>query len=479
MRFYGREDIIGQLGDLWGKSVSSLVTCRGRRRIGKSTLIEKFAERTKARFLKIEGVRPTDQMSDEGERRFFAEQLSLQAGTEKSCPDSWLSAFQRLSTVVRDDERTVILLDEVSWMAYYDEGFAGSLKIAWDNYLKKHDRLILVVCGSVSTWIRDNIIDNTAFFGRRSLDIVVPELPLRECVKFWGDHVNRVPVRDIIDFLSVTGGVPKYLEELNPSLSTVENLRRMAFLPNSVLRTDFDEMFTDVVRHQPKFAGRVLRALVNGPKTVSEIANALQVVKGGDITDALKQLAESGLVSAQGGKHPKTGGDARILRYRIRDNYARFYLKYLEPVKAMIDAASYSFSGLDQFSGWETDMGFQFENLVLNNFRDILRPLHLEKALVTSASPYVARCETARGVAGCQVDLLIQTNMSVCVVEIKRRAQIGREILDEVKRKCAAVPHRRDVAVRTALVYDGELVRSVEAEGYFDAIVSSRELLGL
>jgi len=212
---------------------------------------------------------------------------------------------------------------------------------------------------------------------------------------------------------------------------------------------------------------------------VSEIAKALDVTRGGDISGALEQLSESGLVAAQGGKNPKTGEDTRLLRYRIRDNYARFYLKYLEPVKDMIDASAYAFADLDQFSGWETDMGFQFENLVLNNFRDILRPLHLDRALVTSASPYVARGSAAKGTRGCQVDLLIQTNMSICIVEIKRKATIGREILDEVKRKCAGVPRRKDVAVRTALVYDGELVRSVEAEGYFDAVVSSRDLLGL
>jgi len=479
MRFFGREDIIGQLNDLWGKSVSSFVTCRGRRRIGKSTLVEKFATEAGARFLKIEGVKPTDKMTDEDERRSFAEQLALQAGTDKSCPDSWLSAFQRLSSIVRDDERTVILLDEVSWMAYFDEGFANNLKIAWDNYLRKHDRLILIVCASVSIWIRENIIENKAFYGRRSIDVVVPELPLRECVKFWGDRVDRVPVRDIIDFLSVTGGVPKYLEELNPSLSTVENLKRMAFGPNSVLRTDFDEMFTDVVRHQPKFAARVLCALIDGPKSVSEIAKAIGVERGGDISSALEQLSESGLVAAQGGKNPKTGEGTRLLRYRIRDNYARFYLKYLEPVKDMIDASAFAFTDLEQFAGWETDMGFQFENLVLNNFRDILHPLHLDKALVTSASPYVVRGSSAKGTAGCQIDLLIQTNMSICLVEIKRKAKIGREILDEMKRKCACVPRRRDVAVRTALVYDGELVRSIEAEGYFDAIISSRDLLGL
>ena len=156
-----------------------------------------------------------------------------------------MRAFIRLAKEIKPREKTVVLLDEVSWMAHGDPTFAATLKIAWDNHFKEHDRLILVVCGSVSAWIRENIIDNGAFYGRRSLDIVVPELPLSECVKFWGDAVERVSVRDIVDVLSVTGGVPRYLEELNPGLSAQENIRKMCFLPKAPLRVDFDEMFAD------------------------------------------------------------------------------------------------------------------------------------------------------------------------------------------------------------------------------------------
>ena len=178
--FYGREELLTDLEDLWGKRVSSLVTCRGRRRIGKSTLIEQFAKRSEARFIKIEGLRPQKELSNEDELRAFARQLADQSSAERSLPDCWLTAFGRLAREISDDERTVVLFDEVSWMGYYDPTFAGTLKMAWDNHLKKHPRLILVVCGSVSTWIRENIIDDGQFLGRRSLDVVVPELPLRE-----------------------------------------------------------------------------------------------------------------------------------------------------------------------------------------------------------------------------------------------------------------------------------------------------------
>ena len=478
-RFFGRERIFQMLDDLWGKNVSSFVTCRGRRRVGKSTLIERFAERSGARFIKIEGSKPNDKTTDEDERRAFALQLAAQSEAETTCPDNWLNAFIRLYKEIDDETRTVVLLDEVSWMGCFDNMFSATLKIAWDNYLKKRSHLIFVVCGSVSTWIRDNIIDNKAFYGRRSLDLVIPELPLAECIKFWGEKRECVSEREILDVLAVTGGIPRYLEELNPSLSCEENLRRMCFVPNSPLRVDFDDMFTDVITKQPRLSAKVLRTLVSGPKSVSEIADALGIEKGGDLSDVLAQLNESGIVASDRGKNPQTGTDIRERRYRIKDNYARFYLKYVEPVKEMIDADSFSFSGLEQFPGWEADMGYQFENLVLNNIRELLPALHLQNVMIRSAAPYVKRGSRKTGEAGCQIDMLIQTAASLHVVEIKRQARIGREVIDEVKEKCRRLPRARGLSVRTALVYSGELAKSVESEGFFDAVVPFAMLIGL
>ena len=476
MEFYGRTELIQQLSDLWGKRVSSLVTCRGRRRIGKSTLIERFAVKSKARFIKLEGIRPEANTTKEDELDSFASQLSLQTSSENSRPADWLRAFIRLSKEINSREKTVVLLDEVSWMAHGDPMFSGTLKIAWDNYLKKHDRLILVVCGSVSTWIKENILESGAFYGRRSLDIVVPELPLRECVKFWGAAAERMSVRDIVDVLSVTGGVPRYLEEINPLLSAKENVAKMCFLPKSPLRTDFDEMFSDVITRQPRFSGKVLRCLVDGAKSVTEIAESIGVEKGGNVTNALTQLLESGMVAADGGKNPETGADIRERKYRLCDNYSRFYLRHIEPVKGSIDDGSFSFGGFGQFSGWDSTMGFALENLVVNNLRSLVAPLHLDGVMILSAAPYFRRGGED---GGCQVDLLIQSKMSMYVVEIKRKTSIGREVIDEVREKCRRLRCRRSMSLHTALVYEGEIAPSIEADGYFDAVIPFSQLLGL
>ena len=123
-------------------------------------------------------------------------------------------------------------------------------------------------------------------------------------------------------------------------------------------------------------------------------------------------------------------------------------------------------------------MGLQFESLVVNHYAELLTFLHLDNVMVKSAAPYFKRGTKTNG-GGCQVDLLLQTNATAYLVEIKRKEEIGREIIDEVNMKCGRLPLPRDKSFRRALVYEGKLVRSVEADGYFDAIVPFRRMLGL
>ena len=91
--FFGREDLMADMLALWHKRVPSFVTCRGRRRIGKSTLIERFSMRSGARFIKIEGLRPKAKMTAQYQLANFANQLAVQTGAESTVPQNWLSAF--------------------------------------------------------------------------------------------------------------------------------------------------------------------------------------------------------------------------------------------------------------------------------------------------------------------------------------------------------------------------------------------------
>ena len=146
----------------------------------------------------------------------------------------------------------------------------------------------------------------------------------------------------------------------------------------------------------------------------------------------------------------------------------------------MIDSGAFEITGLDALEGIESVMGLAFENLVVNSCRELIPLLNLKGSLITSAAPY-RRGGTAgpRGRKGCQIDLLVQTRRTVCVVEIKRRREIDREVIREVDEKVRAIARPPGVSARAALVYSGHLSPVVAADGYFDAIVPFRKLLGL
>ena len=300
-------------------------------------------------------------------------------------------------------------------MGRYDADFPARLKSAWDTMLKKHDHLVVVICGSVSTWIKRNILENTGFAARFSRDIVVRELPLSRCRAFWGDAAARFAPSEILDVLSVTGGIPRYLEEVNPGLSANENIKRMCFGRDGVLFKDFKAIFSQVFSEESLMKQNVLRTLVDGPRTCSEVAEALGVERGGSLSETLEILVDAGFVTKDEGYNPETGKKARTVKYRLSDNYTRFYLKYVLPHETEILSDTYLFDSLESLPGWESILGLQFENLVVNNFRELVKPLHLEGVPVLSAVPYEKRPGKAgkRGDGkGVQIDLLVQTRKS-------------------------------------------------------------------
>ena len=278
--------------------------------------------------------------------------------------------------------------------------------------------------------------------------------------------------------LSVTGGVPRYLKEIDPGASASENIARLAFRPNSILRIDFDEMFSDVITKLPTLSGKIVRALAGRALSVSETAAAIKAGKGGKISEAMEQLEEAGLVASDAGKNPETGHVVREARYRLKDNYSRFYLRHIEPRKEIIDSGAFRFVALEALDGWDAIMGLQFENLVLNHFAALIDPLHIGNSLIESAAPY-SRRRKSDGEGGLQIDLLLQTKHSNYVVEIKRKREIGREVIDEVEGKISKLSMPRGKSARPVLVYDGALAPIVETEGFFDAIVPFSQLLGL
>ena len=473
--FIGRENEIRDLVDLWNKRVPSLISCRGRRRIGKSTLIEEFARVSADHFLSIEGLAPREGMTDALQRKNFCRRLDEMTGNRRPLAESWPLAFARLDEAIPPDGRTVILLDEISWMGGYDSDFPGYLKTAWDKLWKKHDNLVVVLCGSVSAWIADNVLNSTGFVGRNSLDLEVKELPMDEALQIMGPTAGRLSSLEKFDFLSVVGGVPRYLEEIRPAMDFEENIRKLCFVKQGILFREFGETFSQVFGRQMDSRRKMLEVLSEGTLTAAELAKRLGTEINGHFTTALKELEYAGFISRDASLSPLTGKAMRRDRYRVSDNYIRFYLSFIAPNAAAVERGLFQFVSMEQFGGWGAVLGLQFQNLILNHVDKLFPYFGIDHALVMSAAPYYQPA-TKRG-EGCQIDLLIQTKRTLFVVEIKRKQTIDASVIEEVATKIKRLKFNPEFSIRTGLVYCGRLSQQVEAEGYFDRIINADSLL--
>ena len=471
--FIGRKAELGILEQLEARQQAALVVMTGRRRIGKSRLVQEFAKDATV-FLEFQGLAPRAGIGKAEQLRAFSEQLARQMGFPVLALKNWSAAFTLLAKALAR-KRTVVLLDEISWMAVGERDFAGELKIAWDTQFKKYPYLTMVLCGSVSSWIEHNILNSTGFVGRLALELKLEELPIEHLSAFWRKRASRISSREKLKMLCVTGGVPRYLEEIRPHLSTEENLRSLCFQKEGLLFREFETIFQDIFSKKASRYQKIVKSLVKGAKTLSAISQSLKKERSGNLSEALQDLMESGFVAEDKSYRPGSQKASRSSHYRLKDNYLRFYLKYLEPRKARIEKGLMGKINLEELPEWESIFGLQFENLVLNNLPKLLKALKLAPTSVLSASPYFQK--KTRDQPGVQVDLLIQTKHSLYLGEIKFRRSLGTEIVAELKQKIAKLDCPQDKTRRPFLVYSGELKLSESDREFFDALINVEDWL--
>ncbi len=472
--FIGRQNELQALSKLFKKNVASLVVVQGRRRIGKSRLIQEFAK--KHTFYQFSGLPPTDETTVQSQRDEFSRQLSMQTGLPEVYADDWSKLFALLAEKIKAG-RIIILFDEISWMGSKDPDFLGKLKNAWDLYFKKNPKLIFILCGSVSTWIDKNILSNTGFLGRISYRLTLQELPLKDCNQFWlrmGDYVSPY---EKLKVLSITGGVPRYLEEIKPSLSAEENIRDLCFTKGGPLVNEFNDIFSDLFSHRSSTYKKIVQTLSNGPTEIKDICRLLGITQTGFISTYLEDLVKSGFISRDYTWQISSGAVSRLSHFRLSDNYIRFYLKYIDKIQLKIENDEFTFKSLSSLPGWDTMMSLQFENLVLSNRTYIKTYLGIKPEEIISDNPYFQR--RTHKYPGCQIDYLIQTkfgNLYICEVKFSRHP-IGKEVLSEVQQKLRDLSYPKGFSCRPILIHVNGVHEDIINSGFFAEVIDFGQLL--
>lgn len=468
--FIGREKELESLKGLLRKKSSSLVVIRGRRRIGKSRLAEEYSASFSKAYI-LSGIPPEPGVTAEAQRLEFLRQLQ-----EYKLPiyrsDDWGNLFHDLAEECKKGS-VLVVLDEISWMGSEDPTFLPKLKTAWDRYFKQNPQFVMVLSGSNSAWISKNILSSTGFFGRVSLRLLLKELTLPECNAFWGDRSGTISAYEKFKVLSVTGGIPRYLEELRPDLSSEANLRHLCFDSEGLLFSEFDQIFHDLFKKQGPFYKQIVENLIDSPCSTTELAARLGRSRGGDLSDALKELNESGFLARDYTWSFASEKRLESSRYRIKDNYLRFYLKYILPHKEQIESAQLSRLP----SGWLSIMGVQFENLVVNNGSLVCKILGVSPEDLVIANTYFQAAGIRK--KGCQIDYLIQTRfrcLYACEVKF-RQGVIGTEVIQEMEEKLERLQLPRGFSCRPVLIHVNGVSEEVVDSGYFARIIDFSELL--
>ena len=332
---------------------------------------------------------------------------------------------------------------------------------------------MLILAGSLSTWLDKNILHHTGFVGRVSLDLTLKELPLHHCIQFWGNKRQQFADHEIIKLLCITGGVPRYIEELDFSLSAEQNITRLCLEPSGLLFDEFEDMFSDLFSTYNTLYLAMLRGIAasSSKLTSYELAKAIGRPQNGTFSNCIENLEKSGFITRDFSWDPKTLKPARKPKLRISDCYTAFYFRAIDKHKNALNAGVITLNNLPSLAG------LQFENLILNNRSAVLKRLDIEPGQVLFDNPFYQSARTRR--AGCQIDYLIQTRNNIlylCEIKFHLKA-IGTEVVDEMESKIKALQMPKNASYRKVLIHVNGVAVAVEDSGYFDQLIGVSELM--
>ena len=471
--FVGRKKELIRLHAIYATPQGTLVVIRGRRRIGKSRLIIESSK--EHHLIRFSGLPPEKNITAQTQREHFAIQLQQQLHGAKLAADDWSNLLHHLATQ-NYAKPTIILLDEISWMAKDDPTFLPKLKTVWDEHFSEHPQLTLILCGSVSSWIDKNILNSTGFLGRVSEKITLDELSLKEANQLMSLRGIQCSALDKLMALAITGGVPRYIELLQPGTSILNNIKRLCFHPDGMLANEFQQLFHDLFERKFEIFQRIVTSIVDRRLTQLEIALATKYSNSAQLGQYLNDLETAGFIAKDQTWNIKTGKAKQKAQYRIKDNYLRFYLKYIRPQLDKITKGDF-LSATADIPNFSAIMGLQFENLVLNNRELIIKALGLTRNEIVFDNPYFQKA--GKHQLGCQIDYLIQTNTNtllVCEIKFSKR-DIPTSIKTEVTEKINRLKIPKQFTCVPVLIHITGMSESLEDSGYFYKTINFSDYL--
>ena len=399
----GRKSEVEEIERLYRSDRPEFVAVYGRRRVGKTFLIN---QALKGRFtFQHTGVSPVDQEKGKSRMKVQLESFYyslLSHGLEGfTMPKSWMEAFYQLEQLLiklDDGSRQVVFIDELPWMDTPRSGFLPAVESFWNGWCSRRDNMMLIVCGSATSWILGNLSRSRGgLYGRLTDEIKLSPFTLKECEEYFAHAQIEMSRYDIVQAHMVFGGIPYYLSYFEKGLSFDRNADKLLFGKKPRLKDEFDRLFNAVFGN-PEDCKKIVRLLATRHSgfTREEIATATGLPLGGGLTDTLAALVESDFIF----RYVPYGEHGKKEYYKLADNFCLFWVKYVEPhlsdSRFMTDNIT-----ADIMDSWR---GVAFEEVCWQHIDQIKRALEIG-GVKSSISAWNVKGNDQQ--EGTQIDLLI------------------------------------------------------------------------
>ncbi len=413
----GRQREKELLQEAFEKDRAQLIAVYGRRRVGKTFLINDFFQNHYAfKHTAISPLtttnKPKSNLLKIQLQEFYYSLRNYGLSSEDAIPTDWFEAFHLLQSLLEKKEdggKFVIFIDELPWMDTPRSNFLPAFEHFCNDWVLARKNARLVVCGSATSWILDKLINNKGgLYGRVTLPLYVEPFTLHECREFFNEGGYAMDEYDIIQVYMAFGGIPYYLDMFRRGLSVPQNFDAILYGHRAPLRDEFDKLFSSQFS-SPEEMQKIVMILSEKRSgfTREEISTKGNFTSGGGLTRMLTALTNSTFITSY-----MPFGE-RTTKYRLSDMFCLFYLKH---VKDNQDATSYwqSFYNSPAAFSWA---GYAFEDVCFAHIRQIKRALGIGDVITRESSWIVPGTKTERGM---QIDLLIdRDDRKLCLCEMK------------------------------------------------------------
>ncbi len=400
IKLIGREPEIEKLDKLLLSGQAEFLAVYGRRRVGKTFLIRQYLKNN----IVFDFTGTKDGTKEQQLRNFFDEYVK-RAGTkkEKQLPSSWFDAFNYLVDYLKAlpkkrKQKHVIFIDEMPWLDNPKSNFISALEFFWNQYVSAMDNVLLIACGSASSWIKKNLINaRGGLYNRVTQRIKLEPFNLHETALFIDALGAKLTQYQVMEIYMVMGGIPFYLKEISKGKSATQLIDEICFSPKGLLRDEYSQLYHSLFKNADHHI-KIIETLASKPQGMTRLEVAVKTkLSEATLSRTVEELVDCDFISFY---EPLINKKKEAI-YKLTDLYSLFYLKYIKANKGGGKGTWEQLSNKSTFNAWS---GYAFENICMQHLYQVRKALGINGIYSTTSSWLFKGNDT---LPGAQIDMII------------------------------------------------------------------------